>query len=419
MKSKENIIRQIASSARRICTIFGVALAVILVIGTTVNAQLPNNYGKPLVVNGKLHYVPTATHTVTSTTMYGGAPIHFHYEPLGNKLAKVDFISKAQNKHLALRINGLEYGMCLIRKGAPDAKNNNSIRFSGVLKLSSASPDPVKTVADEAKKTDEKKTEEEPKKPDQIYPIIVLLQDRYGLIRLLIQTDETTLQEYQVKNFWELFILVQDNNLKDFFELVKTYSPTVFTTEQNTLNRVYSAISKSVQLNADNHQEYQKLIDDLSSDVYMKRVAAMNQIQNEGANFFAFVQKMDLSRLDPEARVRLENIISASSYVGDTDEIEEMSVLFANSPYAYIPLLESDNAPFNAIAQERLKARLGDDFKFDKSAPADVRAAQIQELKTKLGFPQPRIIQMDEQTKQRFKDLTGSLLDQNLSVFKF
>lgn len=420
MKSKENIIRQIASSAHKICTIIVIALAAILVSGTAVNAQLPTNYGKPLVVNGKLMYVPTASHTVGSTMTSGGIIRYFHYEPVGNKLAKVDFISKAPDKHLALRFNGTEYGMCLIHKGVPDAQNNNNpIRFSGALKLSATGPVPVKTVADEEKQADEKKTEAEPKKPEQIYPIIVLLQDRTGLIRLFIQTDETTLQEYQVKNFWELFLLVPENCKKDFFELLKNYSPTVFTTEQTTMQRVYSAISKSVQLNEDNHQEYQKLIDDLSSDVYMKRVAAVNKIQKEGVNFFAFVQKLDLNQLDPEARVRLADIMSNDSYVCDTDDIEDMSVLFANSLYANIPLLESDNPSFNSIAQERLKAKLGDSFKYDKSAPADVRAAQIQELKTLVNFPKPRTIQMDEQTQKRFKELTDALLDQNMSAFKF
>ena len=185
------------------------------------------------------------------------------------------------------------------------------------------------------------------------------------------------------------------------------------------MQRVYSAISKSVQLNEDNHQEYQKLIDDLSSDVYMKRVAAVNKIQKEGVNFFAFVQKLDLNQLDPEARVRLADIMSNDSYVCDTDDIEDMSVLFANSLYANIPLLESDNQSFNSIAQERLKAKLGDSFKYDKSAPADVRAAQIQELKTLVNFPKPRTIQMDEQTQKRFKELTDALLDQNMSAFKF
>ncbi len=419
MKNNNALIRQITSSACKISMILCFALSIILVSQTSVNAQLPNSYGKPLVVNGKLQYVPTASHTVGSTMTSGGIIRFFHYEPVGNKLAKVDFISKAPDKHLSLRFNGPEYAMCLIHKGAPDAKNNNSIRFSGTLKLSSTAPIPNKTVADNEKKADEKKTEEESKKPDLIFPIIVLLQDRSGLIQLFIQTDESTLLEYQVKNFWELFILIPENCKKDFFELLKSYSPTVFTTEQNTIQRVYSAISKSVQLSSDNHQEYQKLIDDLSSDVYMKRVAAMNKIQNEGVNFLSFVQKLDLKQLDPEAQVRLADFLSNDSFVSDTDDVEDMAVLFANSLYANIPLLESDNQSFNTIAQERLKAKLGDAFKFDKSAPDDVRATQIQELKTLVNFPKPRTIQMDEQTQKRFNDLIDAMFDQTTSVFKF
>ena len=236
---------------------------------------------------------------------------------------------------------------------------------------------------------------------------------------MFIQTDESTLLEYQVKNFWELFILIPDNCKKDFFELLKNYSPKVFTTEQNTIQRIYSAISKSEQFSSDNHQEYQKLIDDLSSDVYMKRVAAMNKIQNEGVNFLSFVQKLDLKQLDPEAQVRLADILSNDSFVSDTDNVEDMAVLFANSLYANIPLLESDNQSFNTIAQERLKAKLGDAFKFDKSAPDDVRAAQIQELKTLVNFPKPQTIQMDEQTQKRFNDLIDAMFDQTMSVFKF
>ena len=399
MKKNNALIRQVAASAHKINAIIVIALAVILVAATSVNAQSHNNYGKSLIVNGKLLYVPTISHTVGSTMTSSGIISFFHYEPIGNKLAKVDLISKAPNKHLAMRFNGPEYAMCLIHKGVPDGKNNNTIRFSGSLKLSSTSPVLNKTVADNEKKSDEKKTEEEPKKPERIFPIIVLLQDRSGLIRLFIQTDESTLQEYQVKNIWELFILVPENCKKDFFELLKNYNSTVFTTEQNTIQQIYSGISKSVQLNPDNHKEY--------------------QIQNENVKFFAFVQKLDMNQLDLEAQVRLTDIMSVDSYICNTDDIDDMSVLFANSLYANIPLLESDNEAFNLIAQERLKAKLGDAFKYDKSAPEDIRAAQIQELKNLLNFPKPRIIQMDEQTQKRFQDLVEALFDQTMSTFNF
>ena len=395
------------------------ALSIILVGQTAVNAQTPSSYGKPLVVNGKLLYAPTATHTVGSSMSSNGIRRYFHYEPLGNKFAKVDYISQAPDKHQALRIVGSEYAMCLIRKNVQDGnKGNGTVRISGALKLSSSAPVPVKTVATEEKKAEEKKNEEA-QKPDQLFPIIVLLQDKDGIIRLLAQTDETTLLEYQVTNLWELFILIPESCKKDFFELLKLYCPTAFTSEQNMTHRIYNAISKSAPFDVNNYQEYQRLIDDLSSDVYMKRMAATNRIKKEGVNFLAFARKLNQSQLDPEAQVRLADILSNEYYASDMDDIENMSVLFANSPYALIPLLESDNQSFNSIAQERLKAKLGDSFQFDKSAPDDVRAAQIQDLKTRLNFPKPRTIQIDEQTKKRFQDLIDAIFDQNLSVFKF
>lgn len=423
--NKYTLIRKFDLSTTRIVMILGIALAVMLFSGTAINAQIPTNYGKSLIVNGKLQYIPVATYTMTSTTTSGGVTRNFRFEPLGNRFAKVDYIAKYPDKHISIRINGPECAMCLIRKNpSNDSQNNNSNRFSGTIKLSSTGPVPVKIVAEEEKKedekkNDEKKTEEESKTPEQIYPIIVLLQDREGIIRLLVQTDEQTILEYQVKNFWELYILVPEKYQKDFLELMKNYSPTVFTSEQSSLNRVYNAIAKSVQLNEDNNQEYQRLIDDLSSDVYIKRVAAMNRIQNEGGAFLSFVQKLDLNQLEPEVRVRLGNLLSAESFFCDTDDVEDMSLLFASSFYANISLLESNNPAFCTIAQDRLKAKLGDSFKFDMSAPDDVRAAQIQDLKTMLNFPKPRTIQMDEQTQRRFKDLLVALFDQTLTVFKF
>ena len=399
--------------------IFGIVLAVMLFSGTVVNAQLPNNYGKPFIVNGKLQFIPTATYTMTSSTTLGGVARTFRFEPLGNRFAKVDYIAKYPDKHISLRINGPEYAICLLRKKTQNGSNNSTNRFSGAIKLSSSAPVPAPTVADEEKKTDEKKTKEESKTPEQIYPIIVLLQDGNGLIRLLIQTDETTLMEYQVKNFWELYILIPDQYQKDFLELMKNYNPSMFITEQTMIQRVYNAIAKSVPLNVDNHQEYQRLIDDLSSDVYMKRVAAMNRIQNEGGAFLSYAQKLDLNQLDPEARVRLGNILNANSFLCNTDDVEDVSLLFADSFYANIALLESGNPAFSAIAQDRLKAKLGDEFKFDVSAPNDVRAAQIQDLKTKLNFPKPRTIQMDEHVQKRFKELLDAIFDQSITVFKF
>ncbi|MBR5160031.1 MAG: hypothetical protein IKW80_00265 [Thermoguttaceae bacterium] len=453
MKNKESIIRQITSSAYKICTIIVLALAVILVCGTTVNAQLPSSYGKAHVINGQLKFVSTATSTYRSTMTSGSTARILLFEPLGDKLVKVDYITKYPDIHLSLRVNGYDYAMCLVHPKPKEGgvQNNGPVRItsSGVVRLPAITPIQIKAAVEEAKKkaeaqkeeekkaeqkedeqkadeqkkedeqkADEQKTEEA-KKSDQIFPIIVLLQDKSGTIQFLAQTDENTLLEYQVKNLWELFIIVPDSCKKDLFELMKYFNPSVFTNEQNNIHRIYNAISKSVPINASIQNDYKQLIDDLSSDVYMKRVAAMNRIQKEGVNFQGFAQNLDMSQLEPEAQVRLARFLEQISFIADSDSIEDMSVLFANSLYAYIPLLESDNPPFFTIAQQRIREKLGDSFQFDKSAPDDVRAAQIQELKTKLNFPKPRTIQMDEHTQKRFKDLTEAIFDQSMSVFKF
>lgn len=424
MKNNIALLRYIASSAYRISMICSLALCVILVSATAVNAQIPSSYGKSQIINGHLKFTSMSSSSYRSTQSLGSTTRIISIEPLGDRLAKLDYITKYPDISLAMRVNGYNYALCLIRTNAKDnsSKSNPTIRISGALKVSSTTPVPVKTVAEESKKEEEKKDEqnkEEAKKAEQIFPIIVLLQDKSGIVQLLVQTDESTLLEYKVRNFWELFIIIPENCKKDLFELMKYFNPAIFTSEQNTVFRVYNAISKSVPINPDIQNEYKQLIDDLSSDVYMKRVAAMDRIQNEGLNFHAFVQNLNLSQLEPEAQVRLVRFLEQESYVAETDSVDDMSILFANSLYAYIPLLESDNLPFYAIAQERLKAKLGDSFKFDKSAPDDVRAAQIQELKNALGFPKSRTIQMDKQTQEQFKDLTDAIFDPSLSVFKF
>ena len=422
--------------------ICSLALCVVLVSAAAVNAQLPSSYGKAHVINGQLKFVSTATSTYRSTMTSGSTARILLFEPLGDKLVKVDYITKYPDIHLSLRVNGYEYAMCLVHPKPKEGgvQNNGPVRItgSGIIRLPANAPIQIKNAVEEAKKkeeakkeeekkveqkeeeqkTDEQKTEEA-KKSDQIFPIIVLLQDKSGIIQFLAQTDENTLLEYQVKNLWELFIIVPDSCKKDLFELMKYFNPSVFTNEQNNIHRIYNAISKSVPINASIQNDYKQLIDDLSSDVYMKRVAAMNRIQKEGVNFQGFAQNLDMSQLEPEAQVRLARFLEQISFIADSDSIEDMSVLFANSLYAHIPLLESDNPPFFTIAQQRIREKLGDSFQFDKSAPDDVRAAQIQELKSKLNFPKPRTIQMDEHTQKRFKDLTEAIFDQSMSVFKF
>ena len=449
MKNNNALFRRIASSAYKISMICSLALCVVLVSAAAVNAQLPSSYGKPQVINGQLKFASTATSTFRSTMTSGNTVRILLCEPLGDKLVKVDYITKYPNIHLALRINGYNYAMCLVHPKPKDdgVQNNGPVRISGarVLNLPANAPIQIKKAVEEAKKEEEKKAEqkadeqkkeeeqkkegeqkkdeeqknEEAKKSDQIFPVIVLLQDKSGVIQFLAQTDENTLLEYQVKNLWELFIIIPDSCKKDLFELMKYYNPSVFTNEQNVNHRIYNAISKSVPISANIQNEYKQLIDDLSSDVYMKRVIAMDRIRKEGINFHAFTQNLDMSQLEPEAQVRLGRFLEQESYVSESDSIEDMSVLFANSLYAFIPLLESDNPPFFTIAQQRIREKLGDSFQYDKSAPDDVRAAQIQELKTKLHFPKPNTIQMDEHTQKRFKDLTEAILDQSYSVFKF
>ncbi len=449
MKNNIALFRYIASSSYRVSRICSLALCIVLVSAAAVNAQLPSSYGKAQVINGQLKFASTATSTYRSTMTSGSAARILLFEPLGDKLVKVDYITKYPDINLSLRVNGYDYAMCLmhVKPKEGGVQNNGPVRItgSGVLRLNAAAPIQIKNAVEEAKKKEEAKKEEEKKaeqksdeqkkeddqkkeeeqkteeakKSDQIFPIIVLLQDKSGVIQFLAQTDENTLLEYQVKNLWELFIIIPDSCKKDLFELMKYYNPSVFTNEQNNIHRIYNAISKSVPINPNVQNEYKQLIDDLSSDVYMKRVAAMNRIQKEGINFHAYAQNLDLSQLEPEAQVRLARFLEQESYVSESDSIEDMSVLFANSLYANIPLLESDNPPFFTIAQQRIREKLGDSFQFDKSAPDDVRTAQIQELKTKLNFPKPRTIQMDEHNKKRFKELTEAIFDQNISVFKF
>lgn len=421
MKNNSNsLIRQISTSAFQISRIIIAAMTFVLVCGASVNAQIPASYGKPLIVNGQLRFVATGSNAMGSTYSTGQLIKIMRFEPLDDKRVKLDYITQMPDKNLALRLNGVNYAMCYVRRNPQDGSNKNSpqIRFSGSIKISSSSPTPALTVAQDEKKDDNKKAEEN-KAPAQLFPVIVLLQDKSGVIRLMIQTDETTLLEYQVHNIWELFILIPKDCQNDFYELFKYYSPTVFNNQPNTLNRVYNAISKSVPFSDSIQNEYQQLIDDLSSDVYIKRVAAANRIQKEGSSFLAFAQKLDMSQLDPEARVRLASYLSNELFVSDTDDVDDMALLFSDAFYAFIPLLESDNPALFAIAQKRIKEKLGDSFDYDPSAPQDVRAAKIQELKTTLGFPRPNTIKMDEHLQQRFKELAESIFNQNATEFKF
>ncbi|HEX4149185.1 MAG TPA: hypothetical protein VHY20_09365, partial [Pirellulales bacterium] len=111
-----------------------------------------------------------------------------------------------------------------------------------------------------------------------------------------------------------------------------------------------------------------------------QREAAERELRASGQMILPFLRGVDRSRLDAEQSYRLRGIIGALGNEDAEDTADRVANWLAGDPHAWLSLLSRDDASLRQVAAKQLAQLLEMPLKFDASADAATRQAQIKAI---------------------------------------
>ncbi len=126
------------------------------------------------------------------------------------------------------------------------------------------------------------------------------------------------------------------------------------------------------------------LVDDLASSQFSVRQNAQRELHRTGQVVLPFLQNLDSRSLDAEQTYRVRTLMEslAIDYEDSTDRIAAWLV---DDEQVWLSLLSRAELAKRAVAISQLSALVGHPIALDVAAGEDVRRAQLDALRTKLG----------------------------------
>jgi len=125
-------------------------------------------------------------------------------------------------------------------------------------------------------------------------------------------------------------------------------------------------------------------VQQLGDNRFAKREAADRQLREAGRAAVAYLQQLDLSRLDAEQQYRVRRIIQAVTAGSADDSPDQIASWLFGDASVWLAMLSSDEEPARKTAARQLGTLLGKPIAFDPAADAPTRKKQIEALRAAL-----------------------------------
>lgn len=132
-------------------------------------------------------------------------------------------------------------------------------------------------------------------------------------------------------------------------------------------------------------ERWSRWVAELADPNFATREAADRQLRRAGPIVMPFLEQLEPSRLDAEQQHRIRRIIAALSErpeVGDTPE--HVAAWLAGDPGIWLALLAHADESVRPLAAQQLAGLIGEPVDFDPSAGPEIRARQIEQLRSRL-----------------------------------
>lgn len=123
----------------------------------------------------------------------------------------------------------------------------------------------------------------------------------------------------------------------------------------------------------------------LGDPQFSKREVADRQLREAGRVVLSFLEQLDRNRLDAEQQFRVRRILAVVAESEGNDTPEQVAAWLAGDTAVWLAMLSRNDLATRKLATRQLGALLGSPIHFDPTADADVRRAQIGELRATLA----------------------------------
>lgn len=123
------------------------------------------------------------------------------------------------------------------------------------------------------------------------------------------------------------------------------------------------------------------LVEQLGRERFTQREAADRELRALGPRVIWYLQTLDLKRLDPEQRFRVQRILLDLTAADQEDTTDQVARWLAGDPQAWLILLNRDEEATRRLAAEQLQYLVDRPIPFDPEADAQTRQKQWERLR--------------------------------------
>jgi hypothetical protein len=215
---------------------------------------------------------------------------------------------------------------------------------------------------------------------------VCYLQHATGDCELTVDEGQRV-RKFTAPDFWQLVIenpqVAQQHLLP---VLAQFRSDWMLRTQLRQLERELVALASSPDYPSS--KRLQALVDELRSPEFAARQKADRQLRALGHIAVGYIQRLDLSILDGEQRVRLQRLLDEFG-TGQPDTPPRTAAWLAAEPRTWVALLDREDPEARQVASRHLAVLTRQNLDFDPLAGADVRQRQLRYLRLRLGIDQP------------------------------
>lgn len=209
---------------------------------------------------------------------------------------------------------------------------------------------------------------------------IRFVQPVRGKITLIVDHPNSP-REIAASSFWHLMLAEPQTCAEHLVPIIESLRT------DWRLNDQLAAVERTLlaTTRVPNYERMDALVRQLSSKSFTDRQTADRELRNMGPALVAYINRLDLTRLDAEQRYRLRKIkrlLTAVRY----DSSERVAAWLSDDREAWFALLSRDDQKHRETAANRLALICGKRLDFDPAAEPIDRQRQVNRLRFELGL---------------------------------
>ncbi|HVU88016.1 MAG TPA: hypothetical protein VHD36_11905 [Pirellulales bacterium] len=212
---------------------------------------------------------------------------------------------------------------------------------------------------------------------------VVFLQPAEGALRLRVATGEQS-QTVSAPSLWHLLIIEPALCREHLLPLLEIMHPN-WQLAQQAVEIENALCADQPARPAIDHSSWEKSLQQLTSDRFVERERAEQQLRGYGPVVLPFLRRQGRSELDPEQAFRVRRVIRSLAKDADEDRPDRVLPWLTGDPRIWYALLAREDEHVRSVAAGQLAKLLDAKLEFDPAAEPELRRAQRERLHERFG----------------------------------